>query len=128
VNFIKQFVAAGLSKDIQLIRPVFLRPGYHPRRMGDRCSHFRRGALALDLDNAANKKFVAEFEKEYKRLPTVYASQGYDTRSSSIRRARSERRIENTEACSSLQVGAYPSSPARSGSTATISVQNYYSP
>ena len=33
---------------------------------------------ALDLDNPANKKFVAEFEKEYKRLPTVFASQGYD--------------------------------------------------
>jgi branched-chain amino acid transport system substrate-binding protein len=33
----------------------------------------------MDLDNAANKRFVAEFEKEYKRLPTVYASQGYDT-------------------------------------------------
>ena len=27
----------------------------------------------------ANKRFVAEFEKEYKRLPTMYAAQGYDT-------------------------------------------------
>ena len=34
---------------------------------------------ALDLDNAANKKFVAAFEKEYKRLPSVFAAQGYDT-------------------------------------------------
>jgi len=30
------------------------------------------------MDNAANKKFVAEFEKEYGRLPTMYAAQGYD--------------------------------------------------
>jgi branched-chain amino acid transport system substrate-binding protein len=33
---------------------------------------------AHDLDNAANKRFVAEFQKAYGRLPTVYASQGYD--------------------------------------------------
>jgi len=33
---------------------------------------------ALDLNNAANKTFVSEFEKTYKRLPSVYAAQGYD--------------------------------------------------
>jgi branched-chain amino acid transport system substrate-binding protein len=32
-----------------------------------------------DLDNEANKAFVAAFEAEYGRLPSVYASQGYDT-------------------------------------------------
>ena len=26
----------------------------------------------------ANKRFVAEFQKQYQRLPTLYASQGYD--------------------------------------------------
>ena len=31
-----------------------------------------------DFANAANQKFMAEFEKEYKRIPTLYASQGYD--------------------------------------------------
>ena len=39
---------------------------------------FNTSHWAPDLDNAANKKFVAEFEKEYDRLPTLYASQGYD--------------------------------------------------
>ncbi|MEZ5609990.1 MAG: ABC transporter substrate-binding protein, partial [Rhodocyclaceae bacterium] len=29
-------------------------------------------------DNPANKRFVADFEKETGRLPTLYASQGYD--------------------------------------------------
>jgi branched-chain amino acid transport system substrate-binding protein len=33
---------------------------------------------AADLDNPANKKFVQEFQKEYGRLPTMYASQAYD--------------------------------------------------
>ena len=33
----------------------------------------------FDLDNAANKQFVAAFQKKYGRMPTLYASQGYDT-------------------------------------------------
>ena len=32
-----------------------------------------------DFDNAANKKFMDAWMKKYNRLPTTYASQGYDT-------------------------------------------------
>jgi branched-chain amino acid transport system substrate-binding protein len=32
-----------------------------------------------DIDNAANATFVEEFQKEYGRLPSLYAAQGYDT-------------------------------------------------
>ena len=32
-----------------------------------------------DLDNAANKAFVDSFQTEYGRLPSLYASQGFDT-------------------------------------------------
>jgi branched-chain amino acid transport system substrate-binding protein len=32
-----------------------------------------------DLDNTANKAFVEAFQKEFGRLPSLYASQGYDT-------------------------------------------------
>jgi branched-chain amino acid transport system substrate-binding protein len=39
---------------------------------------FNSSHWAHDLDNAANRKFVADFEKEYKRIPSLYASQGYD--------------------------------------------------
>ena len=39
---------------------------------------FNTAHWSPDLDNAANQRFVAEFEKEYKRMPTLYASQGYD--------------------------------------------------
>jgi branched-chain amino acid transport system substrate-binding protein len=31
-----------------------------------------------DLDNAANKKFVSDFQKKYERMPSYYAVQGYD--------------------------------------------------
>ncbi len=33
---------------------------------------------APDMDNAENKRFVEDFPKEFKRLPSVYAAQGYD--------------------------------------------------
>ncbi|MET0508731.1 MAG: ABC transporter substrate-binding protein [Burkholderiaceae bacterium] len=79
INFIKQFVGAGLSKDITLLLPGFgadqdiIRPVGEPMLGIYDAAHW-----ALDLDNAANRKFVTEFEKEYKRLPSVYASQAYD--------------------------------------------------
>jgi branched-chain amino acid transport system substrate-binding protein len=79
VNFIKQFVAAGLSKDMQLLTPGFSSDQDIIRAVGEpMLGTFDAAHWALDLDNPANRKFIAEFEKEYKRLPTLYASQGYD--------------------------------------------------
>ena len=34
---------------------------------------------AYDLDNDANRKFVAAFEKEFNRIPSLFAEQGYTT-------------------------------------------------
>ncbi|OAI53652.1 ABC transporter substrate-binding protein [Betaproteobacteria bacterium SCGC AG-212-J23] len=80
VNFIKQFVAAGLSKDIPLLVPGFGDDQDIIRPVGDATlGLFDTAHWGIDLDNAANRKFVAAFEKEFKRLPTVYASQGYDS-------------------------------------------------
>src|SRR5262245_26188585 len=80
INFIKQFVAAGMSSEVPLIVPGFgsdqdiIRPVGEPM-----LGLFDTAHWAIDLDNAANQKFVAAFEKEYKRLPSVFAAQGYDT-------------------------------------------------
>jgi len=80
INFIKQFVASGMSKDIVLITPGFGSDQDVIRPVGDAMlGLFDTAHWALDLDNPANKKFVAEFEKEFKRLPSVFAAQGYDT-------------------------------------------------
>ena len=80
INFIKQFVGAGLSKDIQLMTPGFASDQDIIRPVGDAMlGLFDTSHWALDLDYAVNKKFIAEFEKEYKRLPSVFAAQGYDT-------------------------------------------------
>ena len=80
INFIKQFVAAGLSRDIPMVVPGFGDDQDIIRAVGEpMLGLFDAAHWSLDLDNAANKKFVAAFEKEYGRLPTVYAAQGYDT-------------------------------------------------
>jgi len=99
INFIKQFVAAGLSKDIQLIVPGFGSDQDIIRPVGDSMlGLFDTAHWALDFDNPANKKFVAEFEREYKRLPSLFASQGYDAAlliDSAVREVKG--RIEDTE-------------------------------
>jgi len=100
VNFIKQFVAAGLSQDIQLIVPLWGSDQDIIRAVGDpMLGLFSVGHWSIDLDNAANRKFVAAFEAEYKRLPTGYAASGYDTAllvDSAIRKVKG--RIENKDA------------------------------
>lgn len=79
INFIKQFVAAGLSKDMTLFGPGFSGDEDVIKAVGEpMLGMFNTSQWAHDMDNAANKKFVAEFEKEYGRLPTLYAAQGYD--------------------------------------------------
>jgi branched-chain amino acid transport system substrate-binding protein len=100
VNFIKQFVASGMSKDMQLIVPLWGSDQDIIRAVGDpMLGLFSLGHWSIDMDNAANKKFVAEFEKEYKRLPTGYAASGYDTAlliDSAIRKVKG--RIEDKQA------------------------------
>jgi branched-chain amino acid transport system substrate-binding protein len=79
INFIKQFVGAGLSKDMTLFGPGFSGDEDVIKAVGEpMLGMFNTSQWAHDLDNPANRKFVADFEKEYGRLPTLYASQGYD--------------------------------------------------
>lgn len=79
INFIKQFVGAGLSNDITLFGPGFSGDEDVIKAVGDpMLGMFNTSQWGHDMENAANKKFVAEFEKAYGRLPTLYAAQGYD--------------------------------------------------
>jgi len=80
INFIKQFVASGLGKTTTLLVPGFGSDQDVIRPVGEAMlGIYDTAHWGIDLPNAANKRFVAEFEKEYKRLPSVLASQGYDT-------------------------------------------------
>ena len=79
INFVKQFVAAGLSADTQLFAPGFSADEDVIKAVGaPMLGMFNSSHWAHDMDNAENKRFVADFLKTYGRLPSLYASQGYD--------------------------------------------------
>ena len=79
INFIKQFMGAGLNKDMVLISSPFTADQDIIAAVGEpMVGIYNASSYAHDLDNAANKKFVAEFQKAYKRLPTLYAAFAYD--------------------------------------------------
>ena len=130
VNFIKQFVAAGLSQDIQLIVPLWGSDQDIIRAVGDpMLGLFSVGHWSIDLDNAANRKFVAAFEAEYKRLPTGYAASGYDTAllvDSAVRKVKG--RIEDKDALrSALRAADFKSVRGDFKFNANqFPVQNYY--
>ncbi len=79
INFVKQFVGAGLSTDAQLFAPGFSADEDVIKAVGaPMLGMFNSSHWAHDMDNAENRRFVADFQKEYGRLPSLYASQGYD--------------------------------------------------
>ena len=79
INFIKQFVGAGLGKDTTLLLPGFSADQDVIKPVGDAMAGlFNTAHWSPDFSNPANQKFMAEFQKEYGRIPTLYASQGYD--------------------------------------------------
>lgn len=79
VNFVKQYAQAGLSKEIPLFGPAFSFDEGILGAVGEAAIGVKNASqYTWDLDNAANKAFVAAFEKKYSRRPSLYASQGYD--------------------------------------------------
>jgi branched-chain amino acid transport system substrate-binding protein len=78
ISFIKQFSNAGT--DLPMMGPGFSFDQDVLPAVGDAALGTHNAAQwSPDLDNAANKAFVEAFEAEYDRLPSVYASQAYDT-------------------------------------------------
>ena len=79
INFVKQFVAAGLSANSQLFAPGFSADEDVISAVGaPMLGMFNSSHWAHDLDNAENKRFVADFQQNFGRLPSLYAAQGYD--------------------------------------------------
>ncbi len=80
VNFVKQYDQFGLKKDIPLIGAGFMieedtLPAQGASAIGARTAlHY-----AYTLDTPENKKFVADFQAKFKRNPSVFVLQGYDT-------------------------------------------------
>lgn len=79
ISFIKQYHQAGLTQKIPLFGPAFSFDQTILGAVGDAAlGVVNSSQWNRDIDNPANKAFVADFQKTYKRLPSLYASQGYD--------------------------------------------------
>ncbi len=80
MSFIKQYAQAGLGETIPLYGPAFSFDERLLAAVGPVALGVKNGSQwTHDLDNAANKQFVAAYRQKYGRTPTLYASQGYDT-------------------------------------------------
>ncbi len=78
VNFIKQLRLAGMLGKVPLLS-VSTADGITLPALKDTALGVLTGSIwGPDLDNAANKAFVAAFEKKYRRIPSQYAAQAYD--------------------------------------------------
>ena len=78
ISFLKQYDQSGV--ELPLIGPAFsfsqdILPAVGEAALGAR----NTAQWSPDLENEANAEFVAAFEEVYRRLPSLYAAQGYDT-------------------------------------------------
>lgn len=80
ISFIKQYAQAGLKDAIPLFGPAFSLSQDVLAAVGEAALGAYNGShWSNDLDNALNRRFVADFKAAHGRLPSLYASQGYDT-------------------------------------------------
>ncbi len=78
ISFLKQYADSGV--DIPLIGPAFSFDQTILSAVGDAALGVKNTSQwSPDLDNEANQAFVASFEEKYARLPSMFASQGFDT-------------------------------------------------
>ncbi len=78
ISFMKQY--AGSDIDIPVVGPAFSFDQGILNAVGEAALGVRNTSQwSKDIDNAANKAFVASFQEAYGRLPSLYASQGFDT-------------------------------------------------
>ncbi|AMS44651.1 ABC transporter substrate-binding protein (plasmid) [Aminobacter sp. Y103A] len=78
ISFMKQYAQSGVN--IPVMGPGFSFDQDILPAVGDAALGVKNSASwSKDLDNEANKQFVEAFQAEYKRLPSVYAAQSWDT-------------------------------------------------
>ncbi len=81
VKFVKDYAAAGLKDNIPLYGPGFLTEGVSAAQGAAAEGIKTTLHYSADLDNAANKKFRADYTKAYGKGPNVFSVQGFDTAS-----------------------------------------------
>jgi branched-chain amino acid transport system substrate-binding protein len=79
VNFVKQFRQAGLADKVKFLSAFTVDESTLPAQKEAALGFFGGANWAPNLDNPQNKKFVADYEKEYNgAIPATYAFQAYD--------------------------------------------------
>ena len=78
VNFVKQYAQAGLAGKIPFLSAFTVDETTLPATQDAAVGMIAGAHWAPNLDNPVNKKFVADYEKEYGQVPSMYAAQGYD--------------------------------------------------
>jgi branched-chain amino acid transport system substrate-binding protein len=79
INFVKQYAQAGLKEEIPLYTTAFTLAQMVLPAMGDASLGLLHSSFwSPDLDNPVNRKFVADFQTHYDRIPSLFAAQGYD--------------------------------------------------
>jgi branched-chain amino acid transport system substrate-binding protein len=80
IAFLRQYQQSGLLGAVPMVIAEPSMDHAILKAVGDAAEGLNvSGAWNTDLDNPTNRAFVADFEKAYKRTPTMYAAQGYDT-------------------------------------------------
>lgn len=78
VNFAKQYASSGMDPKIARVFQSY-DADQQMLTVGDLINGVvNMGQWSYDMNNAANKRFVAEFIKAYNRMPSTYASQAWD--------------------------------------------------
>lgn len=79
VNFIKQFHQAGMLGKQPLLSASTVDGTTLPALKDTALGVISGTFWGPDFDNPVSKKFVADFEKKYGRIPSQYAAQAYDS-------------------------------------------------
>ncbi|TCD11861.1 ABC transporter substrate-binding protein [Oricola cellulosilytica] len=78
ISFLKQYSDSGI--DLPVVGPAFSFDQGILQAVGDAALGIKNTSQwSKDIDNPANNAFVESFQAEYGRLPSLYASQGFDT-------------------------------------------------
>src|SRR5262245_29010407 len=78
VNFVKQFRQAGLAEKTVFLSAFTVDESTLPAQQDAAIGFFGGANWAPNLDNPQNRKFVADYEKDFGAVPATYAFQAYD--------------------------------------------------
>lgn len=78
VSLVRQFDQAGLKDSVVFLSAFTVDGTTLPATQAAALGLYSASQWTMDLDNAANTRFVEDFVATYDYLPSLYASQGYD--------------------------------------------------